>query len=135
MNGVAYKAGDFVYIADKIAIQRRNAAASEQPELSDCWIAIILEVRAVDKDHVYAHIYWMHTWKDQPELAQSALKNVDFDKSSELTASNHSKNPYLKRRCKQSEALSLHSRYHGRAKHGKLRTENSRTIGIQPAER
>ncbi|KAH6876892.1 hypothetical protein B0T10DRAFT_413998, partial [Thelonectria olida] len=58
------------------------------------WIAYILEIRAVDREHVFARVYWMYWPEEIPPQAAAGTSQMHGHPShyadNELVASNHS---------------------------------------------
>lgn len=67
----------------------------EDLQPSNCWVAKILEIRAVDEIHVYARVYWMYFPDELPVNTHDNGKLVSgrqpYHGQNELIASNHSK--------------------------------------------
>lgn len=51
------------------------------------WVAKVLEIRAMDKFHVYLRVFWMYRQADLPDRHSSQMEH------NELIASNHSEDP------------------------------------------
>ncbi|KAH8676833.1 hypothetical protein BGZ60DRAFT_267120 [Tricladium varicosporioides] len=89
-----YKNNHFVFVRSEDTPPAIRASGSEN--LKDFWVARILQVRAVDSQHVYALVSWMY-WAD--ELPQPKIKSPDqvtpsggkrtYHGSHELIASNY----------------------------------------------
>ncbi|KAH6984211.1 hypothetical protein BKA56DRAFT_580728 [Ilyonectria sp. MPI-CAGE-AT-0026] len=62
-----FERGDFVLVANETTLKRANNARDSKQttgELSHFWIAYILEIRAADKNKVFARVYWIY-WPDK----------------------------------------------------------------------
>jgi hypothetical protein len=63
-----------------------------QPD--DFWVARILEIRALDKEHVFARVFWMYWPEELPTGTMDGRKRVQgrqpYHGKDELIASNHS---------------------------------------------
>ncbi|KID81927.1 ebs-bah-phd domain-containing protein [Metarhizium guizhouense ARSEF 977] len=70
----------------------RHTDTTKNLEGQDYWVAKILEVRASDRYHVYARVYWMYSPDDLPRKAlhgDSLVRGSNFHFQNELVASNH----------------------------------------------
>jgi hypothetical protein len=97
VNEVRYNRGTFVQVANEVAIKKQKARDDDRggfEDEDDLWIAYILGIRASDKDHVYAHIYWMYRPTDLPPATLNGRRTVQgrqpYHGARELIASNHS---------------------------------------------
>lgn len=98
LSNVKYYSGDFVYVYNDKSVEGQEAT-SEGPqypgvrELEDCWVAKILEIRALDEYHVYARIYWMYSPDELPQNMHDNERMVSgrqpYHGQNELIASNH----------------------------------------------
>ncbi|KAJ6436685.1 reverse transcriptase [Purpureocillium lavendulum] len=97
-NGVKYHLDDYVCVTNDTIIKHQVATGTSPehqgpPEVTDYWVARILEIRALDADNVYARVFWMYS---PDELPPNTLTNEDFVSGRqlyhgqhELIASNH----------------------------------------------
>ncbi|KAJ6442476.1 hypothetical protein O9K51_03651 [Purpureocillium lavendulum] len=99
LNSVKYYNEEFVYVATDRAIARQRAInVDSEPhgllQLTDCWVAKLLEIRARDQHHVYARVCWMYSPDDLPSSALGNNKlssgRQPYHGQNELIASNHS---------------------------------------------
>ena len=98
-NGVKYHVDDYVCVTNDTTIKHQSATGTSPehqgpPEVTDYWVARILEIRALDADNVFARVLWMYS---PDELPPNTLINEDFVSGRqlyhgqhELIASNHS---------------------------------------------
>jgi hypothetical protein len=91
-----YHIGNYVYVANEESVKRQRAADNSPPaqRLTDHWVARILEIRALDRENVFARIFWMY-WPDElPAGTTDGRKSVKgrqpYHGEHELVASNHS---------------------------------------------
>ncbi|KAL6790227.1 hypothetical protein GGI42DRAFT_219551 [Trichoderma sp. SZMC 28013] len=96
LNGVKYYTEDFVYVANKATVERHKslpAGATRVAKKADYWVARILEVRASDKHHVYARVYWMYWPEELPPRTLDGNRQIagrqPYHGQHELVASNH----------------------------------------------
>jgi hypothetical protein len=89
-----FQEGDYVYVANRESV--KQAADDSIPPGSPAhdWVARIVEIRAADRDNVFARIFWMY-WPDElPPGTLDGQKTVEgrqpYHGKDELIASNHS---------------------------------------------
>ena len=68
--------------------------SADMIQLTDHWVARILEIRAADEHHVYARVYWMYSPDELPPNTVINRQLVSEQQThygrNELIASNHS---------------------------------------------
>ncbi|KAH7228454.1 uncharacterized protein BKA55DRAFT_526680 [Fusarium redolens] len=60
LRGLKHKLGDFVFVANEQTIKRQNINSNQATQDNEEWVTRILEVRALNADHVYARVHWMY---------------------------------------------------------------------------
>lgn len=92
---------DFVFVANEESVKRQKSAepaangAAIRRERTE-WVAKILEIRALNEQHVYARVFWMY-WPDElPQGTHVGRKPIragrqPYHGKHELIASNHSR--------------------------------------------
>ena len=101
VNAVKYFTEDYVYVANDDSIARQKALANTEGKetksyqrSSDDWTARVLEIRASDEHHVYAHLYWMYSPDELPKETREGGKAIKgrqpYHGHRELVASSHS---------------------------------------------
>ncbi|KAJ6439223.1 ebs-bah-phd domain-containing protein [Purpureocillium lavendulum] len=97
-HGVKYYVGDHIYVMNDITIKRQNAVRTDSRQqgslqLTDYWVAKILEIRGSDVEHVYARVFWMYLPDELPPNTLLEGKYVSgrqpYHGQHELIASNH----------------------------------------------
>ncbi|KAK2036155.1 hypothetical protein LZ31DRAFT_561345 [Colletotrichum somersetense] len=105
LNGVKYFREVFVHVANDQSVKLQGIEVEEEasnihtskgrrkPKSEDDWVAFILEIRASDKQHVYARVYWMYWPEELPEGTMDGEKypggRQSYHGRNELIASNH----------------------------------------------
>lgn len=97
-----FHADDFVFVANEDSVKRQktsdpgaNGATTTTRRANSDWVARILEIRALDEQHVYARVFWMY-WPDElpagTHLGGKTLRGgrQPYHGKHELIASNHS---------------------------------------------
>ncbi|KAF4631529.1 hypothetical protein G7Y89_g6613 [Cudoniella acicularis] len=95
IQGETYKNNHFVYVRSDETPPRERASDKEE-NLKDFWVARILQVRAVNSQHVYALVAWMY-WADElpvpktksPDQVSPSGGKRTYHGNHELIASNY----------------------------------------------
>ncbi|KAF4465099.1 hypothetical protein FALBO_8056 [Fusarium albosuccineum] len=97
LKNTKYCSGDFVFVTNKNTIERHKATSSGKHDFKksdNAWVARILEIRASDKHHVYARVFWMYRPDELPPGTLYDKKIIQgrqpYHGANELIASNHS---------------------------------------------
>ncbi|GJC88057.1 hypothetical protein ColLi_10895 [Colletotrichum liriopes] len=105
LNGVKYFREVFVHVAnsqsvklqgievEEAASNNRTSGGRRKSKSEGDWVAFILEIRASDKQHVYARVYWMYWPEELPEGTMDGERypggRQSYHGRNELIASNH----------------------------------------------
>ncbi|OAQ57643.1 BAH domain-containing protein [Pochonia chlamydosporia 170] len=98
LNGHTYRTDDFVYVGNDNSIKAQKAACRDKdratsPQLTQHWVAKVLEIRAADENHVYARVYWMYSPDELPPNTRHGEETIEgrqpYHGKNEVIASNH----------------------------------------------
>jgi hypothetical protein len=85
--------GHYIYVANPDTVERQKSAGARNP--TEEWVAQILEIRAVDEQHVFVRVAWLYWPQEIPRRTLDRGKFVQgrqpYHGTHELIASNHSK--------------------------------------------
>jgi hypothetical protein len=89
-----FRKGNFVFVANEKSVKRQKMKEGGVNGSDNGWVALILEIRALDEDHVYARVYWMYWPEDLPKGTYCGRNIISgrqpYHGQHELIASNHS---------------------------------------------
>ena len=80
---VHYKVGELVYVKASDTEAPGKSDGTEY-DYDDCWIAQILQIKALDRNHVYVRIFWMYRPDDLPGGRQEYHGNGEFLPSNDM---------------------------------------------------
>ncbi|KAK2005689.1 hypothetical protein LZ32DRAFT_611878 [Colletotrichum eremochloae] len=105
LNGFKYFREIFVYVTNGQSVERQDMEVEEmshdngtsrgrrKSKSEGDWVAFILEIRARDKQHVFARVYWMYWPEELPKGTMDGDRypggRQSYHGRNELVASNH----------------------------------------------
>ncbi|KAI9668818.1 MAG: hypothetical protein M1831_000887 [Alyxoria varia] len=78
-----YKVGDLIYVKAPDTEAPGESNGTEY-DYDDCWIAQILQIKALDNNHVYVRIFWMYRPDDIPGGRQEYHGDGEFIPSNDM---------------------------------------------------